>query len=293
MPAKIAFHASLASLLCVLFVTILVMGEATAAPKSPAQEVEIEKLTWTDVRDRLQNGTTTIIVPTGGTEQNGAHMALGKHNFIVKETARRIALALDNALVAPVLAYVPEGDPSSKTGHMAYPGTISLPQNVFEQVLENTALSFKTHGFRTVVFVGDSGGNQAAQAKIARALTAKWQSDGVKVISASDYYAANNGDAYLAQQGMTSAQIGTHAGIRDTSELLYVAPDAVDLNRAEADTNGATGDARLAKAKWGKALIAQKVAAAVQQIRQAETTKSASKPQTGNAFRWLLSLITG
>ena len=110
---------------------VLIAGLFTASlmlARGAVAEVRIEHMTWVEVRDALKAGKTTIIIPTGGTEQNGPHMVLGKHNFIVAGTARRIAERLGTALVAPVLAYVPEGDIESRQGHMAYPGTISVPE---------------------------------------------------------------------------------------------------------------------------------------------------------------------
>ena len=110
-------------------------------------EVFLEELTWTEVRDALDAGTTTVIIPTGGTEQNGPHMVLGKHNYLVRYKAGEVARRLGDALVAPVMAYVPEGDVDPPTGHMRFPGTITTPPEVFEQVLEFAARSFKQHGF--------------------------------------------------------------------------------------------------------------------------------------------------
>ena len=83
------------------------VGGAEAA--STAGSVYVEELTWTELRDQLQAGKTTVIVPVGGTEQSGPHMALGKHNVRARVLAGRIASRLGNALVAPVIAYVPEG----------------------------------------------------------------------------------------------------------------------------------------------------------------------------------------
>jgi len=74
------------------------------------ETVFLEELTWPEVRDAIQAGKTTVLIATGGTEQNGPHMVLGKHNFIVKHTAEQIARRLGDALVAPVVAYVPEGN---------------------------------------------------------------------------------------------------------------------------------------------------------------------------------------
>ena len=80
---------------------------ASASAQTP-NTVFLDELTWMEVADKIDAGTTTIIVATAGTEQNGPHMVLGKHKFIVTETAERIARALGNALVAPIVTYVPE-----------------------------------------------------------------------------------------------------------------------------------------------------------------------------------------
>src|SRR6266576_1081436 len=87
-----------------LFLLLLAMPAARAS-----DTMFLEELTWTELRDLIRSDKTTIIVPIGGTEQNGPHMALGKHNVRVRALSEKIALALGNALVAPVLAYVPEG----------------------------------------------------------------------------------------------------------------------------------------------------------------------------------------
>ena len=68
-----------------------------------------------------------------------------------------IARALGDALVAPVIAYVPEGAIAPPTGHMRFPGTITTPEDAFEKVLESAARSFKAHGFRAIVLLGDHG----------------------------------------------------------------------------------------------------------------------------------------
>ena len=149
---------------CAQFVVGCLTGVVLAqAPDT----VFLEDLTWTEVRDALAEGTTTVIIPTGGTEQNGPHMVLGTHNFLVKHKAGEVARRLGDALVAPVMAYVPEGDVDPPTGHMRFPGTITTPPEVFEQVLEFAARSFRQHGFRDIALLGDSGGNQASQAAVA------------------------------------------------------------------------------------------------------------------------------
>src|SRR4029078_5186631 len=95
-----------AVLTALLGVTITASSLSTQTPSLPqASSVFLEDLTWMEVRDAIAGGKTTVIVPTGGTEQNGPHMALGKHNYLVTYKAGQIAKQLGDALVAPVVSY--------------------------------------------------------------------------------------------------------------------------------------------------------------------------------------------
>ena len=141
-----------------------------------------------EVRDAIAAGKTTVIIPTGGTEQNGPHMVLGKHNYLVKYKAGEVAKRLGNALVAPVVAYVPEGDVNPPTGHMRFAGTITLPQDVFAKVLEYAARSLKQHGFLDIALIRDNGGNQAGQQLVAEVLNEEWAGTNVRVHHVTAYY---------------------------------------------------------------------------------------------------------
>jgi creatinine amidohydrolase/Fe(II)-dependent formamide hydrolase-like protein/sterol desaturase/sphingolipid hydroxylase (fatty acid hydroxylase superfamily) len=262
-----------------VLVFLLVVGPAVywshtgnSSLEAPSR-VYLEDMTWQEVRDAIKAGSTTAIVPTGGTEQNGPHAILGKHNYIVKYTAGKIAEKLGHALVAPVVTYVPEGGISPPDGHMRFPGTLSVAEATFEAVLEATVESLKQHGFKVIALVGDSGGNQAAQQRVTERLTLLWQDSGVRVIQANDYYQNNGQIAYLAQQGFSTPQIGGHAGIRDTSELMFVQAAGVrsrfkqDHSGADFSLIGADGDASKASPVLGRILLDLKIDAAVKQIR--------------------------
>lgn len=232
----------------------------------------LEELTWPEVKTSIEGGITTIIIPTGGTEQNGAHMALGKHNAIVKYASHEIASKLGNALVAPVMAYVPEGSITPPEGHMRYAGTLSLRESTFEAVLEDAARSLKQHGFTHIVLLGDSGGNQEAQQKIAQRLSAEWKNEKVSVVHLAAYYKDNGQGTYLRKKGFKEKDIGTHAAMEDTSELMAIAPAMVREDiRAETTTGanagvGGTGDASKASTKLGETLIKLKIDAAAKAL---------------------------
>ncbi len=120
--------------------------------------VFLEDLTSPEVRDAIRAGKTTALIPIGGTEWNAGHIVLGKHNARARFLAKQIAEKLGDALVAPVVAYVPEGGISPPTQHMKHPGTLTVPQDVFEKMLESAARSLLHHGFKHVVLLGDHGG---------------------------------------------------------------------------------------------------------------------------------------
>lgn len=234
--------------------------------------VILEELTWTEVRDAIKAGKTTIIFPTGGTEQNGPHMVLGKHNYIVAYTAEQIARKLGHALVAPVLAYAPEGELDPPTGHMRFPGTITLPHEVFMKVTEYAARSFRVNGFRDIVLIGDSGPNQKGLQAVAQMLNKEWAGSDVRVHYVSNYYTGNGFQEWLISQGEKPEDIGTHAGIYDTSQLMAINPKWIRMDKLAAvgdpRVTGATGKPARSSLAYGEKGLDMVVAAAVAQIQK-------------------------
>ncbi|WP_341316781.1 creatininase family protein [Paraburkholderia sp. IMGN_8] len=213
------------------FASVILLVTTQAVLAQTPKTVQLEDLTWTELRDQIHAGKTTIIIPIGGTEQSGPDVALGKHNARVKVLSQRIAEGLGNALVAPVIAYVPEGGYAPPTSHMRFPGTITVPDDVFEKTLESAANSFKVHGFRNIVFLGDHGGYQNDIKRAVAQLNKAWAGSGARAFVPPEYYGASS-DGYaqiLRQHGYRDDEIGTHAGLADTSLLLAVAPQMVRL----------------------------------------------------------------
>jgi creatinine amidohydrolase/Fe(II)-dependent formamide hydrolase-like protein len=251
----------------------LIASTVAAAP--PPKSVFLEDLTWTEVREATTAGRTTIIVPIGGTEQSGPHIALGKHNARVHILAGRIAGALGNALVAPVLAYVPEGTVSPPTGHMRFPGTITIPEGAFEQTLESAGRGFRLHGFKDVVFIGDHGGYQKSMKKAADTLNREWASTTIRAHALEEYYRAASVDfgEALKAKGFTPAEIGNHAGAADTSLALATDAALVRSDRMKAPNmgkaDGVEGDPRRASSELGRAGLDLIVAKSVEAIRKA------------------------
>jgi creatinine amidohydrolase len=242
-----------------IIVAILALLAAPALADTPPDTVFLEELTWPELRALVQAGKTTIILPIGGTEQNGPHLALGKHNVRVRALAERIARALGNAVVGPVIAYVPEGSLSPPTGHMRFPGTITVPDEVFRRGLESAARSVRLHGFRDVVFLGDHGSTQAGEKAVAARLNREWAATPARAHAIEAYYQAATAGfrELLRERGFRPEELGEHAALPDTALTLAVDPRLVrtdpprDAQVPGAGT-GVDGDPRRATVELGR-----------------------------------------
>ena len=256
-----------------LVLLLLSARELHPSVQPPKPSVYLEDLTWTELRDAIRSGKTTVLVPIGGTEQSGPAITLGKHNVRVKVLAGKIAQELGNALVAPVIAYVPEGSIHPPTAHMRYPGTITIPDDAFSKTLEYAAQSMKQAGFQNIVFLGDHGGYQALEKNAAAKLAREWSGSGVRLIALREYYRAGTDsfEAILLAHGYTLAETGKHAGLMDTSLQMAVAPATVRADRLSSvapNVDGVEGDPRKSNNALGELGVTEIVNSSFAAIRK-------------------------
>ena len=245
-------------------------------PIAAMDSVWLEELTWMEVRDALAAGTTTIIIPTGGIEQNGPYLALGKHNYVLEETCESIARKLGDALCAPILKLVPEGNIDEPSGHMRYPGTISMRQETFRAILTDMAMSLETHGFSDIVFIGDSGGNQDGMEMVAEAMNERWQEARAHFVP--EYYQSyfEGFDLVKDQFGVEQTiDEGLHDDILITSLMLINDPDTVRyrerLAADKASINGVSIKDLPAVRSMGNAVLQHRVDRTVDAIKLSRT----------------------
>ena len=148
----------------------------TPRPIPARDSVWIEELTWMEVRDAMQAGKTTAIIAAGSTEQNGPYVPTGKHVYVLRATMDAVARTLGNALVAPVIPFEPGGTSTT-------PGTLQLRPETYEALVEDEAEGLKANGFKHVVLLGDSGGNQRGLDRVAKKLSAAWAGSGRRFTS--------------------------------------------------------------------------------------------------------------
>lgn len=245
-------------------------------PIDALNSIWIEELTWMEVRDALAGGKTTVIIPTGGIEQNGPYVATGKHNYVVETACEWIARELGNALCAPVIKLVPEGDIAEPSGHMRYPGTISLREETFEMVLDDVASSLKAHGFTNICFIGDSGRNQDGMEAVANALNARWTDARAHYIA--EYYDLDGLVAYMENElGISEGDDGYHDFYWLTAMQMVNDPSTVRYEQrvkaGKATVNGLSIAPKNETIEVGKKLIQWRVDQTVKAIRAATASQ--------------------
>ena len=269
---------------CLIGVVLFAFGvqASTPSPESPdpnsprpipvMDTVFMEEMTWMEIRDAMAAGKTTAIVATGGLEQNGPYLATGKHNYILRATTQAIARKLGNALVAPIVPFVPEGDIDPPSGHMRYPGTISLTENTYEALLADICASLRTHGFMEIVLIGDSGGNQEGMKRTASELNARW-SGRARVHYIAEYYDYPEVAKWLESEGIKQTPEGLHDDFAITAIMMTVDPNTVRMKERGAAGKFSINGIDLAPApktiEWGKKIFEFRANATVKALELA------------------------
>jgi len=276
------------SLLILSSIFIAALASAQTPRRSPL--VDFEMMTWPEVKEALQAGRTTALVYNGGTEQRGPQNVNGGHTLMGRATVRAIASKLGNAIAAPVLPFSPNNASAD------LPGTIGLTPELYAALNEQIVDQLIKTGFKNVVLMGDHGGGQRELGEVAKKLDSRYSPRGIHVVYCDEVYGKANGDfdAWLAEHGYPKS---SHAGIPDTSEMLYLEGSQPwvrkELVKAaigdpvpepgqrpqRSVNNGITGDARRSTAELGKRIFELKVAYAVRQIKQLLAPAAATQHQ--------------
>jgi creatinine amidohydrolase len=199
----------------------------TPRPIPPRDTVFMEDMTWMEIRDAMRAGKLTVIVATGGIEQNGPYLAAGKHNIVLQVTTDAIARKLGDALVAPIVPFVPEGEIDPPTEHMKYPSTIGVTEGTYRALLAEICACLRTHGFRRIVLIGDSGGNQKGMEAVANELNAKWSDGKTRIYYIREYYNYPEVAKWLEAQGIKQTPEGLHDDFAITAQMAAVDPNSV------------------------------------------------------------------
>jgi creatinine amidohydrolase len=263
---------------------VLAMLASTGyAQTAKSASVDWEMMTWPELKAARDAGRTTVLVYNGGIETRGPQNVNGGHTLMAHATVIAIAEKLGNAIAAPVLTFSPNN------ANANLPGTIGLTTDIFAAVNERVAEQIIANGFKNVVLMGDHGGGQQQLGDVAKKLDEKYGSKGIHVYFCDRVYKDANDefDKYLTAHDLP---LSTHAGIPDTSEMMYLGMDKGWVRKDEIPkavgnpvrkpgdpqrdpnaprmNNGIQGDARPSTVELGKMIFDMKVDAAVKQIRE-------------------------
>jgi creatinine amidohydrolase len=204
-------------------------------PIDTADSIWIHEMTFLEVRDAQRAGKTTVIVPTGGIEQNGPYQVTGKHDHLNRVHCDAIARKLGNALCAPIIHFVPQGDIDPPTGMMRYPGSIGVSETTYRALLTDVANSFRVTGFEHVVFIGDSGGNQRGMKEVASELSPKWAGTKTRIHYVPEYYDWREATDFATKTlGWKQGNDGFHDDAVTSAMMMIDDPDSVRIKQRTA-----------------------------------------------------------
>ncbi|NIO48211.1 MAG: creatininase family protein [Candidatus Aminicenantes bacterium] len=208
-----AFHhlKSLFIVSIILFFGTLLFAQEQGRP------LVLQEMSWADVRDYLKTNDM-VIIPIGSTEQHGPHLPLGTDYYESAGISKLIS-ARTGVVMAPVLLA------GYSEYHSGFPGTLSLKLETMEQVLFETAEMLIKYGFRRFMFFNYHGGNRIAESKVIHRINHTTEAIAVPI-----------GFGSPIQKGRYQGkdEVGDeHAGIGETSLMLYLKPELVKMERAE------------------------------------------------------------
>jgi len=246
-------------------------------PLRAPDTVWMEEMTWMDVRDAMKAGKTTAIISTGGMEPNGPWLVTGKHNYVLHTNCDAIARKLGNALCAPIVKFVPEGNISPASGHMLSPGTISMREETFRMLLTDLVASLKAHGFTRIILIGDSGGNQAGQRWVADSVTRIWQGSPI-VAHIQEYYDYASVAQHMKQFGINQTVAeGLHDDAEISLNMFIDDPKSIRYDeRAKAKLltiNGVSLADRKKATEWAKQIVEFRTKVTTEAIDKATANK--------------------
>ncbi len=190
-------------------------------------KIQLFEMTRPEVESALTAGFDTAVATFGATEQHGLHLPLGTDAIWGEEIGLRVTRALGNALQAPGVRI------GRSEHHMDFPGSLTYSEATFSGIVHDICHSLARHGFKHIVLLPTHGGNFMPLGAAAEKV--RPQLPDVQIIAYSDLFSfLDSVFAVAARLGFSPGHTGGHAGENETSMILALRPDLVDLENAEA-----------------------------------------------------------
>jgi creatinine amidohydrolase len=178
---------------------------------------------WTQTEVHAQK---VIVAPLGSLEQHGHHLPMLTDTMIVSEVARRAAAVLEEeALFLPTL-WIGASD-----HHRAMPGTVSIGNNHYVSLLEDMLESLIGSGFRRIFLLNGHGGNITPGRQALYNVQLRHRDKPELYLAFSSWWAIA-AEQVAAIQGLEAKSV-THACEQETSMLLRIRPELVEMDKAK------------------------------------------------------------
>jgi creatinine amidohydrolase len=190
-----------------------------ADDESPMGSVWIENLTWLEAEKALRE-YEVVMIPLGArTKEHGPHLPLNNDWVMAEYLAKRVAAEVPVA-VMPTLQY------GYYPSFLEYPGSVSLGFETFKEVVKDICVSLAGYGVRKFYVLNTGVSTARALGPASEALKER----GIEM-RFTDIIASGAG----AEEGVSEQEGGTHADEMETSMMLYIKPEIVDMSKAVKD----------------------------------------------------------
>jgi creatinine amidohydrolase len=189
-------------------------------------KVRMSEMTRVDIQDALDRGFSTVVFAVGSNEQHGPHLPTCTDSLIGDFLANKVAGKLDRTLQAPSI------NVGCSDHHMVFPGAISLRPETLKSLIRDYCASLAKQGFKNIVILPSHGGNFNAVREVTDEFNKALK--GTKVVSYTDLKDLLEFLTELSSRhGVSAGESGAHAGESETSMVLAIRKDLVDMRHAE------------------------------------------------------------
>jgi len=202
-------------------------------------KVRMSDMTRVDIWKALDKGFSTVVFAVGSNEQHGPHLPTSTDSLIGDVLANKVAVKLGKALQAPSI------NVGCSDQHMMFPGAISLRPETLKNLIRDYCFSLAKQGFKNIVILPSHGGNFNAVREVTAELNQNLE--GTKVVSYTDVTGLIRFLAeFSSRYGVSAGESGAHAGESETSMVLAIRKDLVDMKNAETGFLGSFDDKMMA-----------------------------------------------
>jgi creatinine amidohydrolase/Fe(II)-dependent formamide hydrolase-like protein len=169
-------------------------------------------------------------------------------------------------------------------------GTISMREETFQAILTDMVQSFKVHGFKNIILIGDSGGNTRGMAAVAAKFNAEWNASPV-VAHIREYYDYDSVSQYMEKQGLIKE--GQSDGLHDdpiiTMNMMVTDPNSVRweqrVKAKKATINGVSIADKAKALALGKRIVDYRADITATKIKEAIANKGVTLGGRGGGSR--------